>query len=283
MNTAVSIYDGGSAGEVVSAAALTSHLALIQAAMTSTMKEGIDYGTIPGTQKPTLYKPGAEKLCAMLHIAPDYETEDLSTHDCVRLRVKCIGSHQLTKTILGSGVGECSTDETKYKWRKPVCPQEFDETADDRKRKKWMPGRGGKAYCATQVRTEPADLANTVLKMAAKRAHIAMVLNVTGATAIFTQDIEDLPKELRPANVDEHGEIQEEETTQRRAPQARANATGAINEQQLRTLQRKLDDAGMPVEQLCKRFKIDALASLQFNDLNQALAYVADPQMNEAK
>jgi hypothetical protein len=281
MSTAVAVIDG-LGGDVLSPAELTARMSMIQHAMTANMQKGIDYGKIPGTPKPTLFKPGAEKLCAMFKIAPDYISEDLSTHDSVRIRVKCIGKLQGTDAVLGAGVGECSTEETKYKWRKPVCVQEFDETAEDRRRSKWMIGKNGKPYKATQVRTEPADLANTVLKMAAKRAHIAMVLNLTGATAIFTQDVEDLPQEIRPANVDEDGVIHEEPTT-RKPPQARANATGVINEQQLRMLQRKMDDAGMTAEQVCTRFNIDALIGLQFSDLNTALAYVADPQMQEAR
>jgi hypothetical protein len=47
------------------------------------------------------------------------------------------------------------------------------------------------------VRTEPADLANTVLKMACKRAKMAMVLNVTAASDCFTQDLEDLDAVLQ--------------------------------------------------------------------------------------
>ena len=276
MSTAVATIEYS--GEVMSPATLTARMGAIQQVMGANMKKGIDYGKIPGTPKPTLFKPGAEKLCTMFRIAPDYEAEDLSTHDCVRIRVKCVGKSQLTKEVLGAGVGECSTEETKYKWRKPVCSQEFDETPEDRRRSKWLTGKGGKAYRATQVRTEPADLANTVLKMAAKRAHIAMVLNVTGATAIFTQDVEDMPEELRPANVDEDGVIHEEEPAPRRQAQTRAGATGVVNEQQLRMLQRKLDDAGMPARQLCERFKVGALNELQFGDLNSALAYVTDPQ-----
>jgi hypothetical protein len=41
-----------------------------------------------------------------------------------------------------------------------------------------------------------------------------------------------------------------------------------------------MDDAGMPAEQLCTRFGISSLIGLKFSDLNAALAYVADPQMN---
>ena len=40
-----------------------------------------------------------------------------------------------------------------------------------------------------------ADVANTVLKMAKKRAMVDGILTVTGASDIFTQDIEELPKE----------------------------------------------------------------------------------------
>lgn len=281
MNTAVATID---ITEPMTPAVLTARLTAIKNAMTTSMKKGEDYGTVPGTPKPSLWKPGAEKLCALFKIAPDFQVEDISTHDNVRIRVKCIGIHQETRAVLGSGVGECSTDETKYKWRRPVCAKEFEETAEDRRRYKWFSGgRGGNGYKQEQVRTEPADLANTVLKMAAKRAHVAMVLNVTGATAVFTQDVEDLPPEVRPANVDEDGVSQDEQPTTRRAPQAKPSASSVINAEQLRILQRKLDDAGMPAEQLCKRFNVDSLAKLQFNDLNAALAYVADPQMNEPK
>ena len=37
--------------------------------MRSVMQDGQDYGVIPGTDKPTLYKPGAEKLCVTFRLA----------------------------------------------------------------------------------------------------------------------------------------------------------------------------------------------------------------------
>jgi hypothetical protein len=42
------------------------------------------------------------------------------------------------------------------------------------------------------VRTHPADLANTVLKMAKKRAFVDAVLTGTAASSIFGQDLEDV-------------------------------------------------------------------------------------------
>jgi hypothetical protein len=157
--------------------------------------EGVHYGKIPGTPKPTLYKPGAEVLCATFRIAPSYRTEDLSTDDYIRYRMTCIGTHQTTGIVLGEGMGECSSKEEKYKWRK-AGEKEWDATPENRRRVKY-----GRDYEIKQVRTEPADLANTILKMAAKRAQVAMTLNVTAASDIFSQDIEDLPEDLRSTAV----------------------------------------------------------------------------------
>jgi hypothetical protein len=162
------------------------------------MKEGVHYGKIPGAgDKPTLLKPGAEVLCMSFRIADSYLAEDLSTPDMIRYRVTCTGSHQLSGTVLGSGLGEASSSEEKYKWRKAVCDEEWDETPAHLRRNKYAKAKGGGFYMQKQVRTEPADLANTVLKMANKRAKIAMVLNVTAASDMFSQDLEDMDEALR--------------------------------------------------------------------------------------
>lgn len=181
----------------MSAAEVTQHAIAVQEVMQAVMKEGEHYGTIPGTDKPTLYKAGAEKLCMTFRIADEYRIEDLSTGDLIRYRVTCIGRHQLTGVELGSGMGEGSTGEEKYRWRKAVCQEEFDATPANLRRVKYARGKGGSFHTINQIRTEPADLANTVLKMACKRAKMAMVLNVTAASDCFTQDLEDLTEELR--------------------------------------------------------------------------------------
>jgi hypothetical protein len=179
-----------------SVAEIRQRVNLVQEVMRGIMKKETHYGVIPGTQKPTLYKAGAEQLCATFRIAPKYRIEDLSTADCARFRITCIGVHQTTGIELGEGVGECSSSEEKYKWRRALCAEEFDVTPENMRRLKFKKYKGN-IEKETQIRTEPADLSNTVLKMAAKRAMIAMTLNVTAASDIFTQDIEDLPEELR--------------------------------------------------------------------------------------
>ena len=181
----------------LAAADLRAQVNLIQEVMKAVMQNGQHYGKIPGAgDKPTLLKPGAEKIMATFRLSADPVVEDISTMDAIRYRVKC-NLISLSGVFKGAGIGECSTDEEKFKWRASACPEEFAETPDDRKRVKWKKGFGDKpAYQIMQIRTEPADLANTVLKMAKKRALVDGVLTVTGTSDIFTQDIEDMPAEL---------------------------------------------------------------------------------------
>jgi hypothetical protein len=181
----------------MSAMEVVAHAAAVQEVMRAVMKENVHYGKIPGTDKPTLYKSGAEVLCMSFRIADEYRIDDLSTSDMIRYRVTCIGKHQVSDVALGSGMGEASTGEEKYKWRGAVCLEEFEATPATMRRVKYGKQRGGGFYKANQVRTEPSDLANTVLKMACKRAKMAMVLNVTAASDIFSQDLDDLDETLR--------------------------------------------------------------------------------------
>lgn len=176
---------------------IIQHVAVVQEVMRAVMKPEVHYGKIPGTDKPTLYKAGAEVLCMVFRVADTYEVADLSTADTVRYRVNCIGVHQVTGVVLGSGLGEASSGEEKYKWRKAVCKEEFEETPANMRRVKHARGKGGTTYKQEQIRTEPADLANTILKMANKRAKMAMVLNVTAASDCFAQDLEDMDAALR--------------------------------------------------------------------------------------
>lgn len=189
----------------MSVAEVVQHAKAVLEVMQAVMREGEHYGKIPGTDKPTLLKAGAEKLCMAFRIADEYRVEDLSTADAVRYRVTCVGIHQTSGVTLGSGMGECSTSEEKFRWRKAICKEEFEATPSNMRRIKYARGKGGGHYTQEQVRMEPADLANTVLKMACKRAKMAMVLNATAASDCFTQDWEELDATLREHLSDEHG------------------------------------------------------------------------------
>lgn len=168
------------------------------------MKVNVHFGTIPGTQKPTLLKPGAEKLLVTFQIAGvPTRIEDLSVPgEEVRYRVHIQGVSQVSGVVLGEAAGECSSNEEKYRWRKPVCDEEYDETPEDMRRAVWKKYQGT-TYKAKQIRTSPADVANTILQMATKRALVPMTKTVLACSDIFEQDLEDMPAELRESLVEQ--------------------------------------------------------------------------------
>ena len=169
---------------------------LIQQVLEGIMKENVHYGKIPGCgNKLTLFKAGAEKIMTTFKLASDPQIEDLSTNDEIRYRIT---ARILTfgGDFVGAGIGECSSSEEKYKWRKAVCQEEFDETPEDRRRDKWVKPWQKQAYQIKQIRTNIADVANTILKMAKKRALVDAVLTATASSDIFDQDLEDMSPEL---------------------------------------------------------------------------------------
>lgn len=193
------------AGRSMTAVDIRAQVNLVQDVMKAVMRENVHYGVIPGCKQPSLYKAGSEVLLTTFRIAVSVEVEDLSTTDCIRYRVRTIGTHQGSGIVVGEGIGECSSDESKYRWRRCYVKQEFDATPENRRRIKYAEAKG-RVYENMEVRTEPADLANTILKMAKKRAQIDLTLTATAASDIFTQDVEDLPEEIRERA--EHSERQ---------------------------------------------------------------------------
>lgn len=164
----------------------------LHAVMKACMKQAHHYGIIPGCGKPSLWKPGAEMICATFRLSPLIVREDKDeTPDSIAwtVRLSLIASNG---TAVGEAEGYCSSDEDKYRWRKAVCPAEFEATPEDRRRLKY----NSKGETIPQVRTQHADIANTILKMAYKRALVAVTLVCTGASDIFTQDVEDMPQEI---------------------------------------------------------------------------------------
>lgn len=193
-----------SAALPVTAKEIQAQVQTIQQVMAAVMKEGTHFGKIPGCgDKDTLLKPGAEKLMATFRLAADPHVEDLSSADQVRYRV-VVRMLTFNGQFVGAGIGECSSGEEKYKWRKAVCDEEFFEVPEDRRREKWFKPYGKPAYKVKQIRTQPSDVANTVLKMAKKRALVDGVLTATAASDIFAQDLEDMPDELKETATEDH-------------------------------------------------------------------------------
>lgn len=248
----------------------------IQEVMKGVMKEGTHYGKIPGTSKPSLYKAGSEVLLTTFHIAVDPEVLDLSTRDEIRYRLRAVGRHQATGIMMGVGIGECSSNEEKYKWRKAVCDEEYEEADIDRRRTKysseWGDQRGERVIKKIkQVRVEPADVANTILKMAKKRAQIDMTLTALAASDIFTQDAEDLPEGLQ--GVADDTPKGKPET---KAPKAKKMVDGdkPATKTQKNLIRKKLGDGDEAA--LCEHLGIESIDTMPFSAVNSALTYLTN-------
>ena len=187
---------------------------LIQMVMREVMKKDEHYGVIPGTgTKPTLLKAGAEKLCLTFRLDPQYEITERHEGSHLYITSKCTLYHITSGQRFGSGMGSCSTRESKYAYRSmarkcPKCASDAIIKGKEEYGGGWVcfkkkGGCGAKfADDAPEIVSQPtgrvpnedlADQYNTVLKMANKRSLVAAVLNATAASDIFTQDIEDLP------------------------------------------------------------------------------------------
>ncbi len=207
----VQVYEG--VPPPMDLSAVKAQVNLIQNIMREVMHLNEHYGVIPGTSgKPSLLKPGAEKIIMTFRLVPDPDVEviDLpNEHREYRVKVRLSAPNGM---FLGAGVGSCTTMEGKYRFRtgpseltnKPV-PKEYWDI------RKENPGKaqsliGGKGYVpkkddsgtwAIAIQGEkvehdnPADFYNTALKMAKKRALVDACLTVTAASDIFSQDLDD--------------------------------------------------------------------------------------------
>ena len=242
---------------------LTAHqvkqqVQLIQEVMRSIMQEGQHYGKVPGCgDKPTLLKPGAEKLSLTFRLRPvinngqDIRITELGGgHREINVYCHILNSEG---TELATGIGSCSTMESKYRYRggekistgKPV-PKEYWNLKKDGKISEAQESIGGRGFapgkiegnweiCSVGEKMENPDIAdvyNTVLKMAKKRAYVDGILSATAASDIFTQDLEDLPAasgaEIEPAPTKSKPAVDMPKAKQQ-APKTGTPATTAFN------------------------------------------------------
>jgi hypothetical protein len=163
MPSNVSIIDSVNINQVAN---VMQKISSFQSIVQKTLKQNHDYGIIPGTPKPTLLKPGAEKIHMLMGVQSEYDIiEKVQDYEngFFAFTVKCKlykGDFKITE-----GVGHCNTKEKKY------------------------------------IKSDPYTMANTALKMAKKRAQIDATLTIASLSDIFTQDIEDM--DLNGTNIEE--------------------------------------------------------------------------------
>lgn len=203
----------------MTAETVRQHVNLVQRIMREVMKPGEHYGTIPGCgDKQVLHKSGAEVLRLAFHFVPTFSITRAELKDGHRDYEIVCRLMDSRGTLIAEGVGACSTMETKYRFRtERLCPKCGADAII-----KGKPEFGGGWLCfgkrggcgAKFKATDPAmkesraenpniaDVYNTVLKMAKKRAFVDATITATSTSDIFTQDLEenaDVEREKPPA------------------------------------------------------------------------------------
>lgn len=167
---------------------------LLQKTIQEVLVEDVDYGKIPGCgDKPTLFKSGAEKVLITFSLQ--------STYDIVQCTENFEGKGFFSYTVksyiwangvkITEGLGHCNSKESKfaYKWvTAKKLPPELDPELLPRREKE---GQYGK-YFEYRIEEDANSKANTILKMAKKRAQVDAVLTVANLSELFTQDFDDL-------------------------------------------------------------------------------------------
>jgi hypothetical protein len=276
---------------------------IIKQAIDQVMVADLHYGVIPGTQgRLSLLKEGAEVLAAMFRIAVEPVVTDLCTPNEVRFKVECRGS--VNGQYVGSGIGICSSNEEKYRWRKPRSKAEYDKAEGSLKRLKYGTDRNGHEFEEPQVRQSPYDAIQTILSMAEKRAKVDMVKTVLAASECLKQRQAAKPswkdhkrdngQGQRPAQTTaksagtssgaKSADVSRPASTGASAPQASSSAASSepakeeapalISEEQVERICKILDSNGIPDNAFLAQFELGIVAELEASRYDAALLWL---------
>jgi hypothetical protein len=265
------------------------------------LRKDVDYGMIPGTDKLTLLKPGAEKLTTFFGLSTrfqlierieDWTGEEYNGEPFFYYLYRC----QLYRDdlLIAEADASCNSRETKYRYREAqrVCP-ECNQAAIIKGREEfgggWLCFRkkggcgakfliGDQSIESQQVGRIPnpdiADQVNTIQKMAQKRALVGVCLLAVNASEFFTQDVEDMM--IGPAPL---------VTTPQPAPVQRTE-TSAEDDGLQREILAACHALGKTEEQLAdwikKKYAQESLSSLTPFQQREVLRFLKNKLSNQA-
>ena len=181
------------------------------------LKKGVDYGSFQGVAKPSLLKPGAEKICSLFGLTAKFKQVDKvlnwtgegnpDNEPFFYFEYKC----ELFRggEFVGSCDGSCNSWEKKYRYRKgeltcPNCGKPLRKSKNNDGFYCWTKAGGcGAQFQSNDTRItsqkvgdvknfDTAEQVNTFQKMAQKRAYIGATLIACNLSEYYTQDIEDM-------------------------------------------------------------------------------------------
>lgn len=184
--------------------------AILQTAVKKLLVKGTDYYSFVTGQKDSLAKAGAEKLLTVFKYSIKFELvrNDMEwDKNLFYFQYKAIVFDPFNNRYI-EALGSCNSWEDKYRYRAqqakcPTCGQEsIKQGKENYYCNKKQDGCGANFPLNDERITsqklgkienpEIPSLINTIDKMAQKRAMVAATLIATGASAFFTQDLEDM-------------------------------------------------------------------------------------------
>jgi len=160
----------------------------------SQLHDKVDFGVLPGTDKPALWKSGAEKLANLFQlgsrIVHNEKTIDIEKNFAM-FAITIEIFHLPTGRSVAQCEGICNSHEKKYKER-----QTYDWIWNEQLRKKV------KTPIGSPVQTPIGEVLNTLTKMAQKRAYVGAVIVATKASDFFNHDLTEDEEEFFENNPD---------------------------------------------------------------------------------
>lgn len=224
----------------------------------SSLVDGVDFGAVPtrgGMSKPSLRKPGAEKICGMLGVVATFPT--LRDYESCVLQGRAI-----TQILLRCNL---TTPEGQFV---------------------------AEGVGARHVEQDYGVL-NNALKMAEKSAMIDATLRMAGLSEIFTQDIEDMPPQPSDARVipavvnaieqppqAQHHERPTADYQPANSSPPRRPFTNSVlrtaSTKQVNLIAVRLDQSGVDRRALCEKFGIGDITELLMGDVDRALNWIKE-------
>lgn len=224
------------------------------------MEPEIDFGHIPGIEKPTLLKPGSEKLCLWFNLEPEaeYRTkteihQSIKFGEVISVTARAVYRDK-TGRVRGVYEANCNTAEDKYqhggKWIPQwELPDDFD-FGSKMVEVKTVPKKAGGTFKKYRLKdsANPWNFYNTVMKMAQKRSDVGALLMATATSGIFSQDVEDFKNGefgTKPKAAEKKTEPSDMGSQRDKAHSLLAKCVGAgtIKEEARETWEKKIADA----------------------------------------
>lgn len=145
--------------------------------------DGVDYGLIPKTTRPCLFKPGGEKIQMYLGLTPQYR---LLNREFLQNQKRIDNKwNNITKKY---EIVESIRNYYSWEW---ACELWYNDKkiaegvgAGNSEERKWV-----NQYLSSGE--NPDSLSNTIMKISKKRAFMDAIIAVSGISDIFTQDLLD--------------------------------------------------------------------------------------------